>query len=213
MENLKSLSTRRQVLSLFASAAVLAAGWPGRSHAATAAEPPMGDDGLYKQPWFFESFLELPEDLQQTSRDGKRLAILWEQRGCPYCHALHKNNFSDAAVTDYIRANFNVIQLNLWGSREVIDFDGEKLNEKTFARKYRINFTPTLQFFPETVGEMAGKQGEAREVARLPGYFRNFHFVAMFEFVREKLYTRMAFQDYIREKGERRHGGAQKPGN
>jgi thioredoxin-related protein len=203
------MHTRRQVLGLFSLAAVLAA---GRSNGArAAAKPEMGDDGLYKQPWFFESFLELAEDLKQTTKDGKRLAILWEQRGCPYCHALHEVNFADPAVVDYVRANFNVIQLNLWGSREVVDFDGQKLTEKALAHKYRINFTPTLQFFPETLGEIEGKKDQAREVARLPGYFRNFHFVAMFEYVREKLYARMDFQEYIREKGQRRRGNA--PGN
>ena len=200
MENLKSLSTRRQALSLFASAAVLAAGWPGRSHAATAAEPPMGDDGLYKQPWFFESFLELPEDLQQTSRDGKRLAILWEQRGCPYCHALHKNNFSDAAVTDYIRANFNVIQLNLWGSREVTDFDGTAMEERALARRWRVNFTPTIQFFPASLDGAEGKTGAELEVTRMPGYFKPFHFFAMFEYVKTEAYALMNFQRFLQEK-------------
>jgi thioredoxin-related protein len=207
----KSLSTRREFLALVASAAAVSAGWPTSLHAAAGAV--MGDDGLYKQPWFLNSFLELAEDLKQTTEEGKRLAILWEQRGCPYCHALHQNNFTDAAVTGYVRANFNIIQLNIWGAREVIDFDGQTLTEKTLARKYRVNFTPTLQFFPESAAEMAGKDGDAREVARLPGYFRNFHFLAMFEFVREKLYTRIAFQDYIREKGERRRGAAPQPGN
>jgi thioredoxin-related protein len=106
----------------------------------------------------------------------------------------------------YIRERFAVLQLNLWGDREVTDFDGEKLREKDFARKYRINFTPTLQFFPETADEMKDKKGTDAEVARMPGYFRPFHFLSMFEYVFEKHYAHQDFQRYIVEKSAARGG-------
>ncbi len=164
----------------------------------------MGDDGLYKQDWFLQSFLELPEDLAEATAKGKRFVLLWEQRGCPYCHDLHRINFADAKATAYIRERFAILQLNLWGDREVTDFDGEKLREKDFARKYRINFTPTLQFFPATADEMKGKKGPDAEVARMPGYFRPFHFISMFEYVWEKRYAHQDFQRYIMEKSAAR---------
>lgn len=106
-----------------------------------AAEPPMGDDGLYQQDWFLQSFLDLAEDLAEATAKSKRFVLLWEQHGCPYCHDLHRINFADARAVAYIRERFAVLQLNLWGDREVTDFDGEKLREKDFARKYRINIS------------------------------------------------------------------------
>lgn len=190
--------SRRGFLGLSLAAAVPGTGWPSRAGAA--AEPPMGDDGLYKQDWFLQSFLELPEDLAEATAKGKRFVLLWEQRGCPYCHDLHLINFADAKTVAYIRERFAIVQLNLWGDREVTDFDGEKLREKDFARKYRINFTPTLQFFPATADEMKGKKGPDAEVARMPGYFRPFHFISMFEYVWEKRYAHQDFQRYIVEK-------------
>jgi thioredoxin-related protein len=193
--------SRRGFLALSLAAAV-PAGLPSRSGAAS--EPSMGDDGLHKQDWFLQSFLELPEDLAEATAAGKRLVLLWEQRGCPYCHDLHRINLADAKTAAYIRARFAVLQLNLWGDREVTDFDGEKLREKEFARKYRINFTPTLQFFPETVAAMKGKKGPDAEVARMPGYFRPFHFISMFEYVWEKRYADQDFQRYILEKSAAR---------
>lgn len=86
----------------------------------------------------------------------------------------------------------------------MVDFDGEVTTEKKLAQKYRINFTPTVQFFPESVEEMKGKKGEAVEVARMPGYFRPFHFIAMMEYVAEKRYAKgQEFQRYILEKVEK----------
>jgi thioredoxin-related protein len=168
-------------------------------------EPKINDDGLYTQDWFkTDSFLILKEDLAEAKAKGKRLAILWEQKGCPYCRDLHAVNLGDPKASAYIKERFEIIQLNLWGAREVEDFDGQKLPEKELARKYRINFTPTIQYFPETASEMQGKKGEEAEVARMPGYFRPFHFISMFEYVAEKRYAQgQEFQRYILEKANR----------
>lgn len=166
-------------------------------------EPKMTDDGLLTQDWFLSSFLILPEDLTEATKHKKRLAIVWEQKGCLYCLDMHKINLADPALNRWIRERFDVIQLNLWGDREVTDFDGQVLPEKELARKYRIQFTPTIQFFPESVKDMQGKKGADGEVARMPGYFRPFHFSAMFEYVFEKRYERQDFQRYILEKSEK----------
>jgi hypothetical protein len=47
------------------------------------AEPVLGEDGLYSEPWFLQSFLMLGEDLATADAAGKRLAVMWELRGCP----------------------------------------------------------------------------------------------------------------------------------
>lgn len=194
--------------------AVASALWLAAAAPAAAAEgkieATIGDDGLHKQSWFLESFLVLSEDLAEAAAAGKRFAIVWEQRGCPYCRDMHEVNLADPKVNQWIRERFVVLQLNLWGDRQVTDFDGQVLSEKDLARKYRINFTPTLQFFPETPQAMAGKKAADAEVARMPGYFRPFHFISMFEYVHGKLYDRMDFQRYIVEKASatRGSGGA-----
>ena len=45
----------------------------------------VGDDGLHKQPWFLDTFLELGDDLAAAADNGRHLMILYEQNGCPYC--------------------------------------------------------------------------------------------------------------------------------
>ncbi|MGJ4950252.1 SoxW family protein [Bradyrhizobium sp. HKCCYLS20291] len=161
------------------------------------ADAVLGDDGLYHQPWFLNSFLDLREDLDSAASEGKRLAIMWELRGCPYCRETHLVNFADPGITDYIRANFEVLQLNLLGARKVTDFDGKELTEKELAERYAIRFTPTFQFFPPSVDGVAAKEPLAREVARAPGYLKPPHFLAMFRFARDKAYERGTFRDYL----------------
>ena len=162
------------------------------------AEAVLTEDGLYRQPWFLESFLELADDLQGAANAGKRFAIAWELRGCPYCKETHLVNFARADIENYIKANFEVLQLNIIGSRKVTDFDGSEISEKALAAKYGVRFTPTFQFFPETVAGLADKTPEKREVARAPGYLRPDDFLALFRFVREKGYETKSFRDYLR---------------
>lgn len=184
---------------IMAMVAVLLSAMPAA--AAETYQPKLGDDGLYRQDWFLNSFLDLREDLAEATKAGKRFAVIWEQKGCPYCRDIHTVNLADDKVREYIKQRFAVLQLDLWGSREVTDFDGEVMAEKDLARKYRINFTPTIQFFPETVAEMKGAKGADAEVSRMPGYFRNFHFLSMFEYVWDKRYAKgQDFQRYIVEK-------------
>ncbi|UFZ08591.1 thioredoxin family protein [Bradyrhizobium ontarionense] len=161
------------------------------------AEAVLGDDGLYHQPWFLNSFLDLREDLESAASEGKRLAIMWELRGCPYCRETHLVNFADPGITDYIRTNFEVLQLNLLGARKVIDFDRKELTEKELAERYAIRFTPTFQFFPPSADGVDSKEPLAREVARAPGYLKPPHFLAMFRFVRDRAYERGTFRDYL----------------
>jgi len=73
---------------------------------ASAAE--IGEDGLHKQKWFSTSFRDVAEDLTDAAAAGKRLVLIFEQRGCIYCKKLHKEVFSDKKISDYTQefANF-----------------------------------------------------------------------------------------------------------
>ena len=184
--------TRRHML-LCSAAALTAVGSGARAEG-----PVLTDDGLYKQPWFLESFLILPEDLEEAGKHGKRFAVMWELKGCPYCKETHFVNFARPDITSYIKANFEVLQLNIIGSRKVTDFDGQEISEKELAAKYGVRFTPTFQFFDEDPAALKTLPPQKREVARAPGYLRPDDFLAMFRYVREKAYRDKSFRDYVK---------------
>jgi thioredoxin-related protein len=162
------------------------------------AEAILTDDGLYKQPWFLESFLELGPDLEEASAKGKRFAVMWELKGCPYCKETHLVNFARPEIESFVKERFEILQLNIIGSREVTDFDGEKLPEKRLAEKYGIRFTPTFQFFPEETAGLDAKAPRDREVARAQGYLKPEDFLRLFAFVAEKAYERGSLRQYLR---------------
>jgi thioredoxin-related protein len=165
---------------------------------ARADEPILTDDGLYREPWFLESFLELSDDLEAANKAGKRFVIAWELKGCPYCKETHFVNFAQPRISDYVKSNFEVLQLNIIGSRKVVDFDGTEMSEKDLAAKYGVRFTPTFQFFGEEAALLKSLPPQKREVARAPGYMRPDDFLAMFRYVREKAYESKSFRDFVK---------------
>ncbi|TCD11955.1 thioredoxin family protein [Oricola cellulosilytica] len=163
----------------------------------------MGDDGLHKQDWFALTFRDIAEDLDTAQEQGKRLVLLFEQRGCVYCKKLHEEVLSDPEIAKYVSDNFMVVQYNLHGDEEVIDLDGEVLTEKTAARKWRLLFTPTILFLPESASER--KPVHESAVAIMPGAFGKGTFKDLFKWVRDKGYeTDESFQQYHGRMGQKR---------
>jgi thioredoxin-related protein len=161
-------------------------------------EPMLGDDGLHKQPWFFDSFLELPDDLAEAAAEGKGLIVLIEQRGCPYCRELHAVNFRRSEITDFMQAHFLTVQLDLWGARSVVDFDGQEIEERDLAAKWGVQFTPTTVIFPASaVGAVSAKEAEA---FRLPGYLKPFHYLSALEYVASGAFRNQQFQRFLQAK-------------
>ena len=156
----------------------------------------VGDDGLHKAEWMRDTFKDLREDLAEANAEGKRLAVIVEQRGCIYCKKMHEEVFPIPEIDAYIHDNFFFIQINMFGDVEVTDFDGETLPEKDMARKWGLLFTPTMMFFPEEVPE--GKSAAQAAVAQMPGAFGKGTTLAILSFVKDKIYeTDEPFQKYL----------------
>jgi thioredoxin-related protein len=102
--------------------------------------------------WFKDSFLELADDVEEATAEGRRLLILFHQDDCPYCNALIERNLAQKDIEEKLRANFDVVALNLRGDREIVRVGGETMTEKAFARALNVQFTPTLLFLDEAGG-------------------------------------------------------------
>lgn len=154
-------------------------------------EPIKTDEGVYHQSWFAVSFLNLAEDFSEAKAVGKRFAVVFEQKGCPYCIKMHTDILANKYINDYVRENFVIVQLDLWGSREVTDFDGARMAEKALAERWGVIFTPTVVFFKDDLGGLAGKWGrELEAIERLPLSYGRDTFYDLFTWVRHKIYER-----------------------
>ncbi len=138
--------------------------------------------------WFKKSFLQLPEDLKEALKKKKQGIILYfGQTGCAYCQRLMEINFKKKDIVAQTQAYFDVIALNVWGSREITDLDGHLLTERDYALREKTNFTPSLIFYD--------KNGQ--QALRLRGYYPPYKFRAALDYVIDGYYQKESFHQYL----------------
>jgi thioredoxin-related protein len=148
----------------------------------------MVNPGFHEQPaWFKQTFLDIREDVAEAAAAGRRVMLYFYQDGCPYCKKLLETNFSQRDIVDLTRSRFDVIAINMWGDREVVDRDGTPGTEKKFAADLKVMFTPTLLFLNE--------QGEV--LMRLNGYYPPHKFAAVLDYVGQRRERGMDFRTYL----------------
>jgi thioredoxin-related protein len=157
---------------------------------------PLGEDGLHKPDWIVETFRDLRDDLDEARATGRRMLLIWEQRGCIYCTRMHEQVYTDPEIARMLREEFLVVQMNLFGDLEVTDFDGTVLSERAMARRWGVVFTPTMQFLPEEAPESGGLRDSA--VMVMPGAYERGTTRLMLQYVLERGYEGDEhFQHYV----------------
>jgi thioredoxin-related protein len=151
-------------------------------------DAPLAHD-IHYPPWFRLSFLDLQEDLEDALTFGKRgLIVYFGQQYCPYCKALIEGNFGRDDIAHYTRRYFDIVAIDIHGSKRVTDLNGEVLSEKAYAAREGINFTPSLIFY----------DAKGKEALRLQGFYPPYKFRAALEYVADAHYREESFAEYLR---------------
>jgi thioredoxin-related protein len=154
--------------------------------------PGMGNPGYHEPPpWFKQSFLILREEVAEAARAARDALLLpgLYQDGCPYCLKTLRDNLGQKVLAEKTQKHFDVIAVNTWGDREVVDLLGKAAPEKEFSKSQRIQFTPTLLMLDE-----AGKV-----VLGLNGHTPPAKFEAAIDFVGGRLEKQGEFADYLQK--------------
>ncbi len=139
--------------------------------------------------WFKNSFLDLRDDIREAAAAKKRVMIYFGQNGCPYCTRLMEVNFKQPDIVAKTRRNFDAVEINIFGSREVTWLDGKPRSEKDFAALLKVQFTPTLLFLDE-------KGGIA---LRVNGYYAPPRFTAALDYVAQHRERSVSFAEFQKQ--------------
>jgi thioredoxin-related protein len=146
----------------------------------------------FKTPqWFKMSFLDITEDAKEAQNNNKHLMIFLDLDGCPYCAKMMKESFiAKNETSDFIKAHFDVIKLNIRGVREVTWDKNTVMSEKEFAKKMKIYFTPTIVFL----------DGDKNVVVKVDGYRSRENFRYILDYVNGKYYKKMDLAKFVEKK-------------
>ncbi len=138
--------------------------------------------------WFKESFLDISEDIAESKANNKHFMVFMDLEGCPYCTKMLKENFiAENKTSEFIKKYFDVIEINVKGSREVAWDEKTTLTEKELAEKLEIQYSPTILFFNE----------KKEVVVRVNGYRKAADFKYILEYVQGKHYEKMTLTEYL----------------
>jgi len=138
--------------------------------------------------WFKQSFLNLPDDIEEATSSGKRIVLFFYQQGCPYCNALVERNLAQKDIATKIKQHFDIIALNMWGDREVTYVNNQQFIEKELALALKVQFTPTLLFFDE----------KGKVILRLNGYRSPSKFNVDLDYVALHKENELSYLDYVK---------------
>jgi thioredoxin-related protein len=149
---------------------------------------------LHEAPaWFKESFLEIADDVDDASDDGKHVLLFFELNGCPYCDRMLEESFEAEPLTSYIQANFDTIAINVQGDREIAFNDEISVTEKELGEILKVYSTPALLFL----------DADNKTIVRVNGYRAPERFKQVLEFVATRSYQTTRLADYLQAKLDR----------
>lgn len=138
--------------------------------------------------WFKQSFLDINEDVEEATQNEKHLILFVDLDGCPYCTKMLKESFiSHNETSNFAKQYFDVINLNVKGSREVIWDSKTTLTEKDLAVMLKIQYSPTILFL----------DSNRNIILRINGYRTAKNFKQILEYIQGKHYKEKTLTQYL----------------
>lgn len=138
--------------------------------------------------WFKESFLDIQEDIEEAKENDKHVMLFLTLKFCPYCTKMLNENFTKGTKNQpFIENNFDVIGINIKGSKEIAINEDLTLTEKEYAKHLKVQYTPTILFL----------NGENKVVVRVNGYRSAENFKHILNYVKTKEYKNSSLTSYL----------------
>ncbi len=139
--------------------------------------------------WFKDSFLDIAEDASEAKESGKHVLLFFHLNGCPYCNKMINTNFQKEPLKSQIQQNFDSIEINIKGDREIAMSEDLVTTESVLATYLKVQYTPTIIFL----------DGNNKTVLRLNGYRSPAALKQALDFVQQKAYLTTSFNDFKRK--------------
>lgn len=139
---------------------------------------------------FFEpTFHNLPEELAMAAEEGKKLVIMYEQEGCPFCWKMRRDVLNRQEVHNYYGKRYRVIQMDIRGSLAVTDFNGEIKTQKKFSIEQNVRHTPVFIYYDEN----------GKELHRLIGFYNREEFLLAGRYVESGAWEKEDFFIWLKK--------------
>ncbi len=141
--------------------------------------------------FFMAKLGDFKEELATARKEGRQgVLIMFEMEDCPFCARMKGTVLNQSEVQDWYRRHFLIYDMDVKGSTEMTDFQGNSTTEKAFSLAQRARATPTFIFFDL----------DGRPVARYTGATQSAEeFLLLGRYVVEGAYKTQPFNVYKKQ--------------
>jgi len=144
-------------------------------------------DKRKKATYSFRTHPLLTETNNLKSLTGKPLAVLFEDKSCTDCDALHDGYFKNSEVNSILK-KFHFVRLDALSTKPITGIEGEKTTPRQLAEKLNLTYRPGIVLFDE-----------GTEIMRIESLLYKYHFTEVLRYVAERHYKKYpkSFYDYL----------------
>jgi thioredoxin-related protein len=129
--------------------------------------------------------LKQVKDLKSVA--DQPLAVIFEDKACLDCNALHDGHLSRPEVRGVLE-NFTFVRLDALSEDPIVDVDGNTTTPRAYAEKLGLVYRPSIVLFDK-----------GKEVTRITSVLYTYHFEEVLRYVGERHYEQYpeSFYDYL----------------
>jgi thioredoxin-related protein len=117
---------------------------------------------------------DIPTEIADAAEEGKRLIIMFQEAGCPWCNKMRERIFPHPKVMAYFDDRFILIEQDIKGDLDLVSHVGAEMTQKKYAQTMRVRGTPTIVFF-DTDGKIAARMTGYQDVLTFIGTGKYVH--------------------------------------
>ena len=125
------------------------------------------------------------DGMELSRQQNKKVLIDVYTDWCGWCKKMEKEVYTDSRVSSALASDFVAIRLNA-ESKNTLTFNGEQIDEATFARAMGVNAYPTTIFL----------EPGAKPITKVEGYLEPQEFGTMLAFIGKDYYKTTTYEAF-----------------
>ena len=131
------------------------------------------------------------EGMERAKNENKQILIDVYTDWCGWCKTMDAKTYTDEKIVQYLSARYVRIRLNP-ETDGPITYRGKKIEASDFVRGMGVNGYPSTAFF----------ESDASMITLVPGFIAADEFLPILQYIAEKKYTEMSFDDFLKKQNK-----------
>ncbi len=134
------------------------------------------------------------EGLAKAEKEKKHVLISFYTKRCGWCRKMDQITFTDKEIKKVLNESYVAVKVDAQSNNQVKSGD-KRITEKQVAREFGVRSYPTTWFLKHSGGKIAPHYG----------YASAHNFLYVLNYVKDDLYDKISFQEYVKNESEKKN--------